>query len=130
VQNQINTSACSEVITIKTIMHVMLLITILVATSCSKVETFEATIVSIESNQVMVNCSSIVNRNKKDVEDIGYICSVLVTEKTVLKDKDNNNIVTMSDFEEGDQVQIYLLEPLDINVENRTFEAKEIKIIN
>lgn len=106
----------------------ILLLLLLLLVACSRIDTMTKTIDSIESNQVSVNCSDEVNGNKINVNSIGYDCTVLITEETVLSINENTN-ATIEDFNVGDQVRIHLKKPINIQKE-RTFEAKEIYKIN
>lgn len=66
--------------------YLSLFLLLLLLVSCSSpIGSFEGDIENIKSDMVQVNCSSTVNREKAgDIESIGYICNVDVTEDTVI----------------------------------------------
>lgn len=100
------------------------------------VKTFETTIDSVQNqnqdqNQdndpgLLVNCSDQVNRGKRDRDDIGYLCSIKVTDETKLADADGTPL-TFDDFANGDSVRITFSKGKNISSRHlRQYNAAEI----
>ncbi|MBM7568038.1 hypothetical protein [Paenibacillus sacheonensis] len=105
------------------------------------VKTFETTIDSVQAqdqdqdqdqNQdndrgLLVNCSDQVNRGKHgDRDDIGYLCSIKVTDGTKLADADGTPL-TFDDFANGDSVRITFSKGKNISSRHlRQYNAAEI----
>lgn len=97
---------------------------------CSNVEVFETTIEWVEAESFAVDCSVEVNRHKTGaIDDIGYICHILITEATDLLNAKNEEIA-IEHFEDGDHVRITLTKPMNISERVRTLEAKKIMKLN
>lgn len=111
---------------LKSCLFLSLTLVILVGCS-SKVEMFETSIDRIDEDQLIVNCSNEVNRNKTgDINAIGYLCNLLVSESTNMRDIDGSEL-SMDDLNIGDRIHITLVKPIDISDTNRSFEASEIR---
>jgi hypothetical protein len=85
----------------------------------------------IEESYFVVDCSNEVNKEKKNVEDIGYPCTVQITDKTTFSDK-NGDQLNIEDFAEEATVKVILANPKYISKskESREVEAKEIILFN
>ncbi|MFX3632306.1 MAG: hypothetical protein ACE3L7_22310 [Candidatus Pristimantibacillus sp.] len=103
---------------------------LMTVTACgSPVETFEDTIDSMNDNGFLVNCSEEVNRGKTgNINAIGYLCNVDITNTTSFED-DQGNALQYEDFVQGDFIRITLAKPQNISETNRTFDAKEIVLL-
>ncbi|WP_227940407.1 hypothetical protein [Alkalihalobacillus deserti] len=81
---------------------------------------------------VQVNCSSTVNRDKgRDIESIGYICNVDVTEDTVIANM-NAKQLSIKDLKQGQKVEIILNKKIEISESENSREvtANEINVLN
>ncbi|QNK57604.1 hypothetical protein [Paenibacillus sp. PAMC21692] len=70
---------------------------------------------------MQVGCSDEANKGKLGVNDIGYLCSVTITDQTNFRDEEGNSL-TESDLSIGSTVKIILTEPVNIR---RSFEKEE-----
>ncbi len=95
--------------------------------ACGQTRTFEGTLFHTESekNVFNVDCSDEINQGKVNVDDVGYVCSVKINEKTVLKDAEGSSLKP-EEFSSGDLVRVTLSRAQRITEKNRTFKAKEI----
>lgn len=83
----------------------------------------------IEEGKLYFDCSEEINKTKGDtVNSIGYLCSVIINEQTVLTDN-NNQTLTLNEIKAGDLINIYFVTPQNINDNNKSFEAKKIVIV-
>ncbi|QHW32018.1 lipoprotein [Paenibacillus rhizovicinus] len=100
----------------------------LALTACGqKVKSFDDTIDSIRTNELIVNCSDVINQGKSKVNDIGYLCSINVNETTEYKAK-NGDSIQFDDFLKGDKVRIVFSKPTNIEKEKH-LSAKEIILL-
>ncbi|WP_281863470.1 hypothetical protein [Planomicrobium okeanokoites] len=108
----------------------LLLMVFLLVSCSSPVDSFEGEIWDIQSNTVLVDCSSTVNRDAEgDIPSVAYLCTVEVTEDTVIADV-NSKPINSKDLKEGQIVQIILDEEKDISTKNRDVTAAEINVLN
>ncbi|WP_132420152.1 hypothetical protein [Paenibacillus albiflavus] len=89
---------------------------------------FNTTIDSISKNEIVVNCSDVINKGKKQANSIGYLCTVDINKSTVFKDISDNPL-TLEDFSSGNLIRIVLSTPQPISEKNRRFEVAEIILI-
>ncbi|MBP1995382.1 hypothetical protein [Paenibacillus eucommiae] len=111
---------------------VLLVVVFLIMTACNRnpIQSFEETIDSINTNEFVVNCSDQVNRDKKGpINSLGYLCKVGVTSTTKLEDSEGNSI-QFKDFSQGDIIRIILSKPKNISQDHRSFDAKEIVLMD
>jgi hypothetical protein len=103
---------------------------ILIMTGCSqKVDSFEGAIHDIREDVIEVDCSDTVRRNQSgDTTTIGYDCTVQVTEKTLLINQ-NEERVSIGDFEENQTVKVVLEHPTDIGRDKESREVTAEKIV-
>lgn len=107
-----------------------ILLVLLLFVGCTRdVSVFESTIYSHGDDTITVDCSDEVNRNRKIHTDEGYPCEVRITEDTSLKDSQGKTI-KLGGVKTNDLIQITLTRPLNISKNNRSFEAKEIRLQN
>ena len=109
---------------------ILLLMGFLLVSCSSPVDSFEGEIWDVKSNAVLVDCSSTVNRDAEgDNPSVAYLCTVEVTEDTVIADV-NNKSINSKGLKERQIVQIILDEEKDISTKNRDVSAAEIIILN
>ncbi|OMF67067.1 hypothetical protein [Paenibacillus glucanolyticus] len=105
------------------------LIVLLLSVGCARdVSVFESAIYSVGDDKITVDCSDEVNRNRKNHTDEGYPCEVRVIEDTSLKDSQGETI-QLDSLKTNDLIRITLKKPLNISKNNRSFEAKEIRLL-
>jgi hypothetical protein len=97
---------------------------------CGSTSSFEGTLEEINENSIVVNCSDEMNKGKKgDIIDIGYLCPVQITDKTILSET-NGDILSILDFPNSSSVRIVLTKPVNIKKDHsRNFVAKEIILL-
>jgi len=114
------------------VIAIFVIISLLIMGCGSRVSTFEGTVDAYHDDRLLVNCSDEVNKGKKNIDDVGYICSVQVTDKTRVTDEAGNPI----DIERLPQsafVKVILLKARNIKkVESRNsgLVAKELNLIS
>ncbi|WP_349408520.1 hypothetical protein [Pseudalkalibacillus sp. SCS-8] len=113
--------------------HILFLsLSLLLLVSCSSpVSSIEGNIEKVEEDHLKIDCSEVVNRDKKEGEAVdskGYFCLVDITEDTVLMNA-NGDEVKKNDLRTGQHVEITLLKEKNIgeSIESRKVTAKEIK---
>ncbi|MFC5650276.1 hypothetical protein ACFPYJ_14285 [Paenibacillus solisilvae] len=108
----------------------VLVIVALYIRGCNPIESFDTNIDSVESNRFQVDCSEEVNKNKSGaINDIGYICSVLLTEETKFQDEAGNPL-GVQHFKSGDSIRVILKKRQYITEEKRDITAKEIILLH
>ncbi len=101
--------------------------------ACSKeVSSINGEITNIEKDTLEIICSNYVTREKniKSNDDIGYSCKVKITDDTLIK-SDNGEEITINDLHQNDVVSVFLKEQkkLTEDINSRILEAKEITLI-
>ena len=88
-------------------------------------------VINTEDNTFIVECSDQVKKTEDYSEDIGYSCSIHLTDKTTFRNQ-NREKLSDKDFQKGANVQVILLEPKtnDRSKRSRQVEAKEIILID
>jgi hypothetical protein len=111
--------------------YVLILITInMLLFSCSSTTSFEGKLLENKKVHLLVDCSDEVNRGENNVKDLGYVCKVVVTDKTVFLNE-NSEKMNSEQLQKGTNLKIVLFGPSKIskNVESREVEAKEIHML-
>ena len=104
----------------------LIIIAIVFLTGCTRTSSLDGRIVEINEG-FLLDCSEQVEQNVNSDTDEGYLCSVEITEKTILKDEDGEKL-SINDFSRGDMVSVVLKKPKVIGQSKRSreVEAKEI----
>ncbi|WP_223703515.1 hypothetical protein [Sutcliffiella deserti] len=90
---------------------------------------FEGTVSEINQNNVLVDYSNAVNRDKKGNTDaIGYLCSVEVTKDTVITDN-NDKEITINDLKIYQMVKVILMNNKNIRAGMKIREVIAEKIL-
>ena len=101
-------------------------------TACSTdVYSITGEISNIKKDSFSINCSNYVAKERNvATADVGYSCTVKITDDTLLK-SDNGEEITMNDLQENDVVSVFLTEEKTLTEDgnSRTIEAKEITLI-
>ncbi|MGM0876233.1 MAG: hypothetical protein ACQEWV_16045 [Bacillota bacterium] len=110
---------------------ILLILISLLLIGCTGTKSFDGRLYDIEESYFEVDCSNEVNKGKKSVEDIGYPCTVQITDKTMFSNE-NSNQLSVEDFTEEASVRVILANPKNISKSNesREVEAKEIILLN
>lgn len=105
----------------------------LLLTGCGKTKSFEAALESRADDRLQVDCSSAVNKGKRNVDDVGYVCIVELTEETKLSSESGRS-VSRADLEPPALLRIVLAEPSEITEDASTrssgLVAEEIMLLN
>jgi hypothetical protein len=98
---------------------------------CSGTTSFEGELFENKKGYLKVDCSDEVNKGEKDVKDIGYLCKVLVSDKTVFINKKGEKL-NVDEISEGANLKIILNGSYKISKkeDTREVEAKEIHLLN
>lgn len=98
-----------------------------ILTACSETTSIYGTLTNIEGNTFFVECTDYVDKKEDSMTDVGYICTVQITDNTTLKKQSGENI-SVEDFIEGTTVQVTLTHPSTIgsSENSRDVEAKEV----
>ncbi|GMK45723.1 hypothetical protein PghCCS26_28510 [Paenibacillus glycanilyticus] len=96
--------------------------------ACGKIKVFEDRIDSIETNELMVNCSAEVTKGQSQVNDIGYLCRVHIDENTVIQNE-RGEPIKLSELTTEDVVRIVPVKPQNVKKGKREFTAKEITVL-
>ncbi|ENH95522.1 hypothetical protein J416_15662 [Gracilibacillus halophilus YIM-C55.5] len=107
----------------KKYIFVYLIIMLVIITGCSAKLNFTAAIEGINDNKVSLECSDLID----DSSDVGYECSIKITENTMIKNIDGD-VVTLESLKEGQHIDLTVNKSLSERLPNQS-EAKEIKII-
>ena len=77
-------------------------------------------------------CSNYVakQKNSTGTDDIGYSCIINITDDTLIK-SDNGEEITKNDLQQNDDISVFLTEQktLTEDINSRIVEAKEITLI-
>lgn len=97
---------------------------------CTGIKSFDGRIYSTGKSYFKVDCSDEVNNGKKNVKDIGYLCTVQISDETKLSDEKGTEI-NVDDFTTGSTVRVQLANSQNISKskESREVEAKEIILL-
>jgi len=105
----------------------------LLLAGCSATRSFEARFEAMEDGDLLVNCSDEVNRGKRAIDAIGYVCRVQITEETKLS-AENGRGFDLGNLQPSDPLKIILTQPRQIAKEanSRTsgLVAEEIVLLN
>lgn len=98
---------------------------------CSGTNSFEVKLLENRKGYLKVDCSDEVSKEENNVEDIGYLCTVLVSDKTKLLNKKGNKL-SVEEISKGANLKITLNGPYKISKkeDTREVEAKEIHVLN
>lgn len=92
-----------------------LLLLVLLLTGCAnRTDSFQGIIESVEEGSFIVGCSDEINKGKKNVNDIGYLCAVNYTDETKWLDPAGNELA-MEDFIKGSEVKVILSKKVQFN---------------
>jgi hypothetical protein len=81
---------------------------------CGSIQTFEGNLDSIKDGVFIVNCSDEVNKGKgKNINGIGYLCTVNVNSKTKLLDE-HGTTLKMTDFPLESNIRVVLVKSENI----------------
>lgn len=111
--------------------YVLILITInMFLFGCSSITSFEGELLKNNKVHLIVDCSDEVNKGENIVKDIGYVCKVVITDKTAFFNE-NGEKINSEQLQQGANLKIVLFGPSKIkkNVESREIEAKEIYML-
>ncbi|QMV40033.1 hypothetical protein [Cohnella cholangitidis] len=114
------------------VIAIFVIISLLIVGCGSSVSTFEGTVEAYHDDRLLVNCSDEVNKGKKNIDDVGYICSVQVTDKTNVTDEAGNPL-EIEQLPQSAFVKVTLVKARNIkDSESRRskLEAKEIVLMN
>ena len=98
-------------------------------TACSN-ETYSiyGEISSIEEDSINVGCSDLVRKSNNSNDDIGYSCTIKITDETIIKTQ-AGDALTFDELYKNNAVSVYFEEPItSVDSERLTFEAKEITV--
>lgn len=107
----------------------VLIFSFIFLTACSN-ETYSiyGEISSIEEDSINVGCSDLVRKTNNSKDDIGYSCTIKITEETIIKTQ-AGDVLTFDELNINHIVSVYFDEPItSVDSERLTFTAKEITI--
>lgn len=107
-----------------------LILVCLILSACGQTRTFEGALFRTDTDKSAfgVDCSDEINKGKVNVDDVGYVCTVKTDGKTRLKDAEGRSLKP-EDFSSGDLVRVTLSRAQTITESNRSFQAKEIVLL-
>jgi hypothetical protein len=111
--------------------YVFILITInMLLLGCSSTTSFNGNLLENKKVYLIVDCSDEVNKGENNVKDLGYVCKVVVTDKTVFLNE-NGEKMNSEQLQKGANLKIVLFGPSKISkkVESREVEAKAIHLL-
>lgn len=108
----------------------ILIYSFILLTACSN-ETYSiyGEISSIEEDSIKVGCSDLVIKSNNSKDDIGYSCTIKITEETIIKTQ-AGDVVTFDELNINNIVSVYFEEPITLGAgsEGLTFKAEEITV--
>lgn len=101
--------------------------------SASKTSSFQATVEAVNNEEVLVNCSDVVIKEKKNknVNALGYICKAKLKKDSAIVDK-NHDEMNPAELVLGQKVKITLEKPQAIGkkAESREFSVSKIEVLS
>ena len=110
---------------------IVIFITVFLVSCSNEATSIYGKISTIKENAFIVDCSEQVENIEDTMSDVGYSCSVQITEKTTFRNQ-NREKLNVEDFPKESMVQVILAEPRTIsqNERSREVEAKEIILMS
>lgn len=96
---------------------------------CDSIRTFVGTLDRIDGEILIINCSSEAVKEEKNVDTIGYLCEVQITEKTKITDK-NGNVLEVDHLPVNSTLKITLNNPKNLRKNRKDLIAYEIILLN
>jgi hypothetical protein len=104
------------------VLHVMVSILL---TGCGSTNKFEGRLDSVKDGFFFVNCSDEVNKGKRNIDAVGYVCKVELTKGTQFMNEDGMNL-SMKDFPLESFVRVVLVHPENIK---KIEKGKQLKLV-
>ena len=114
------------------ILSFIILIMFFSLVACSNLDSFQGKIEGIEENQLLVDCTDAVNRNKSgDIPAVGYLCNVHINDNLMVIDQKGDQI-DVNLLKSNQVVEVILDKPKNIGTSpsSREVEAKEILVLS
>lgn len=114
----------------KRLFFLALLTAALLITGCNRsTKAFQGPIDAVMDNGFKVGCSEVMNKGKKNINSIGYDCTVTYTSDTIFTDASGNTL-TPDDYLPGSEVRVILTKPARFKPDmSSTLTAEEIILI-
>jgi hypothetical protein len=98
---------------------------------CSSTNSFEGNLFEKRKGYLKVDCSDEVTKGENNVKDIGYLCTVLVSDKTAFMNKKGEKL-SVEEISEGANLKIILDGNYKIskNEDTREVKAQEVLLLN
>lgn len=103
----------------------LVLVFSLALAGCASTRVFEATMLGAQGTTIQINCSDEINKGKKNVDDVGYICEILVDGDTAIADSEGNAIA-VGDIPADAKLKIELTRSVNLEKKRGGLRAKKI----
>lgn len=106
-------------------MLLLVLIFSLALAGCDSTRVFEASLFGVQGTTVQIGCSDEINKGKKNVDDVGYICEVEVGDRTAIVDSEGS-AVAIGDITAEAKLKIELTRAVNLKKKRVGLPAKKI----
>lgn len=103
----------------------LVLIFSLALAGCDSSRVFEASLFGVQGATVQIDCSDEINKGKKNVDDVGYICEVEVGDHTAIVDSEGG-AVALGDIPAEAKLKIELIRSVNLKKKRVGLRAKKI----
>jgi len=97
-------------------------------------DAIEVKFVSYANGRLQVDCSKEVNKGKRNVDDIGYLCDVRITESTRFSSESGTGSVTADGLKPPSPLRIKLTKPAKLSAKPASrlsgLAAEEVVLLN
>ncbi|MFC5472324.1 hypothetical protein ACFPPD_26935 [Cohnella suwonensis] len=107
----------------------LLIIISLILVGCNSTKTFKGSLDEVKGKSLMINCSSEINKGKKNINDIGYICEVLINDKTEIFNN-NSKAIKIEEIPIDSNLEIHLNKSVNLKKNRNGLIANKIIRMN